>query len=187
MFVKAIRSLKKDIVIQKTVRQHPELARLHPESLNTMRIVSLLIDNRVEILSRSLKIGAGKSRLDNGCSGGMYCGIRADGTLGRLGALDNGTVVTHHPDLGYQIEGIKVPCLEKCDAMIKRIHQVLGHHRLVSWDVAVDSLGDAVLIEANMGFGGSDDVQVVNGPFFGKYTKRVLEEVYGTTGKRRKN
>jgi hypothetical protein len=62
--------------------------------------------------------------------------------------------------------------------LVKQIHPFMGHHRLISWDVAVDSEGDAVLIEANLSLGGCDDVQVLNGPFFGKYTRRILDEVY---------
>jgi hypothetical protein len=55
----------------------------------------------------------------------------------------------------------------------------MGHHRLISWDIAIDNTNEAVLIEANLSLGGSDDVQVVNGPFFGEYTERILKEVYG--------
>ena len=174
-----IDKVNKDIVIQKAIKQHPDLGLLHQESINSLRIVSLLTDDKVEILSRSLKIGAGNSRLDNGCMGGLYCGVKKDHTLGAIGALDNGMVVTHHPDLGYEIKGKKIPGIEKCDELVRTSHAILGHHRLVSWDVAVDDEGDAVLIEANLGLGGSDDVQVVNGPFFGDNTERVLKEVYG--------
>ena len=173
-----IGTLKRDIVIQKPVRQHPDLARLHPESVNTYRIISLLVDDQVVILSRTLKIGAGNRRVDNGCSRGIYCGIDEKGRLKRFGALDDGATSQVHPSLGYRIEGIPVPCLDKCMDLVKRIHPFMGHHRLISWDVAVDSEGDAVLIEANLSLGGSDDVQVLNGPFFGKYTRRILDEVY---------
>ena len=176
---KALKGMKEDIIIQAPIRQHPDLAKLHPRSINTLRIVSLIIDGKVVILSRSLKVGAGESRLDNGSSGGIYCGVDEDGSLREIGALDDGRVVRQHPDLGYSFKGIKVPCLDKCDELIKAAHPFMGHHRLISWDIAVDEEGNAVLIEANLVLGGSDDVQVVNGPFFGEYTEQVLKEVYG--------
>ena len=55
---------------------------------------------------------------------------------------------------------------------------MIAHFRLVSWDIAIDDKKEAVLIECNLSLGGSDDVQVVNGPFFGEWTKQVLDEVY---------
>ena len=181
-----IRTLKRDIVIQRSIRQHPDLARLHPESVNTYRIISLLMEGEVVILSRTLKIGAGTRRVDNGCSKGIYCGIDEHDRLKNKGSLDDGAVSEVHPSLGYPIEGIPVPCLEKCMDLVKRIHPFMGHHRLISWDVAVDSEGDAVLIEANLSLGGSDDVQVLDGPLFGAYTRRVLDEVYGYKSRHKK-
>ena len=177
-FRSIIRSLKRDIVIQRTIRQHPDLARLHPESVNTYRIISLLLEKEVVILSCSLKVGAGKHRVDNGCSGGFYCGIDSSDRLRKIGSLDNGTTTTVHPDLGYTIEGIHVPALDQCKEMVKRCHPFMAYHRLISWDIAVDDTGDPVLIEANLCLGGSDDTQCINGPFFGKYNHRILDEVY---------
>ena len=174
-----IRTLKRDIVIQKTIRQHPDLAKLHPQSVNTYRIISLLVDDRVEILSRMLKIGAGDRRVDNGCSKGIYCGIDEDNRLKRTGSLDDGAVSEVHPGMGYRLEGIPVPGVERCMELVRRIHPFMGHHRLISWDIAYDEEEEPVLIEANLSLGGSDDVQVLNGPFFGKYTKRILDETYG--------
>ena len=171
--------MKRDIVIQKTIRQHPDLAKLHPQSVNTYRIISLLVDDRVEILGRMLKIGAGDRRVDNGCSKGIYCGIDEDNRLKRTGSLDDGAVSEVHPGMGYRLEGIPVPGVERCMELVRRIHPFMGHHRLISWDIAYDEEEEPVLIEANLSLGGSDDVQVLNGPFFGKYTKRILDETYG--------
>ncbi|MBE6014110.1 MAG: hypothetical protein E7241_01900 [Lachnospiraceae bacterium] len=178
-FKEAVKALSSDIIIQMPVKQHPELSKLHPQSLNTLRIVSLIIEDRVVILSRSLKIGSGSSRMDNGCSGGIYCGIDDSGRLREIGALDDGRVVRKHPELGYDLSGIQIPCLDKCEELIAVSHPFMGHHRLISWDIAIDNTNEAVLIEANLSLGGSDDVQVVNGPFFGEYTERILKEVYG--------
>lgn len=178
----AVGKIREDIMIQAPVNQHPEMSKLHPQSLNTVRIVSLIIDGKVVILSRSLKIGTGGSRLDNGCSGGIYCGVDEDGRLRESGEIDDGDTVLMvkvHPDLGYTIKGTRIPCLDKCEELVMAAHPFMGHHRLISWDIAVDDKENAVLIEANLSLGGSYDTQVVNGPFFGEYTEAVLKEVYG--------
>ncbi|MDO4292950.1 MAG: sugar-transfer associated ATP-grasp domain-containing protein [Eubacteriales bacterium] len=173
-----------DLVIQRPVRQHPGLMRLHPESVNTLRIVSLLTQDKVKICAVCLKIGVGKERVDNGCHGGIYCGVRPDGSLRARGVLDNGQTVERHPQLGYRLAEQKVPCLKQALALVRRAHPFLGHFRLISWDVAIDEKGEAVLIEANLSLGGINDVQITTGPLFGRDTKRVLNEVFG--GKRRR-
>ena len=56
---------------------------------------------------------------------------------------------------------------------------MIGHFRLVSWDIAIDECGDPVLIEANMRKGGINLNQFSNGPLFGDLTERVMNEVFG--------
>ncbi|MCR4923299.1 MAG: hypothetical protein K5931_04750 [Lachnospiraceae bacterium] len=176
---KCLKTMKDDIVIQKIVKQHALLSALHPSSLNSIRIVSLLRKEGVVILSRSIRIGVGESRVDNICSGGMVCGIDEEGYLRGKGVFEDGRIVCRHPDSGLKLKSVKIPSLDKCDKMIKEAHTALGHNRLISWDVTVDEAGEAVLIECNMSLG-IVMVQSVNGPFFGKYTEKVLSEVYGS-------
>jgi hypothetical protein len=54
----------------------------------------------------------------------------------------------------------------------------MGHFRMISWDVAIDEQGEAVLIEANLTLGGISDVQMCSGPLFGRDTKKILDEVF---------
>lgn len=176
-FRSIMRGIKCDVVVQRPVRQHPLLAQMHPQSVNTMRIVSLLTKDHVKIYAAALKIGVGDSRTDNGCQGGVYCGLKPDGSLKDYGLLDNGTVLYEHPDLHYSFSGKQVPCFQKAIRLVKQAHAFMGHFRLVSWDVTIDEEGDAVLIEANLSLGGINDVQMCCGPLFGKDTKKILDEV----------
>lgn len=175
-FRKRMRGIRGDVVIQRPVKQHSLLAQLHPQSVNTMRIVSLLTKNKVKIYAAALKIGTGDSRTDNGCQGGVYCGIKPDGSLKDYGILDNGTVVERHPDLNYTFSGKRVPHFGRALSLVKKAHVFLGHFRLVSWDITIDEQGDAVLIEANLSLGGINDVQMCCGPLFGRDTKKILDE-----------
>ena len=179
-----IRKIPCDLVIQRPVRQHKDLARLHPESVNTLRIVSLLTREKVKIYAVCLKIGVGKERVDNGCHGGIYCGVRPDGRLRKMGIMDDGRTVECHPQLGYRFDQQKVPCLKNALDLVRRAHPFMGRFRLISWDIAIDEKGEAVLIEANLSLGGINDVQICSGPLFGRDTKKILDEVFG--GRRRK-
>ncbi len=167
---------REDVVIQRPVRQHRELAALHPQSVNTIRIVSLLTQDKVKVYAAALKIGTGDARTDNGCQGGIYCGLRPDGSLREYGVLDNGTFLREHPDLHYPFAGRKVPCFANALKLVRKAHVFMGHFRLISWDVAIDETGEAVLIEANLCLGGINDVQMCCGPLFGRDTGKILDE-----------
>ena len=174
-----------DVVVQRPVRQHPALAALHPSSVNTMRIVSMLTEERVKIYKVCLKIGTGDSRIDNGWGGGVFCGVKPDGTLFPYGADHNGRRLTHHPDLGYAFAGQRVPHLRKALRLVRDAHAMMGHFRVISWDVTIDEKGEAVLIEANLTLGGINMVQMSSGPLFGRDTRNILDEVFrSSSGKK---
>lgn len=184
-FERLVKQIPCDLVVQKPLRQHPDMAKLHPESVNTLRIVSLLTGEHVKIYAVCVKIGVGKERLDNACHGGIYCGVRPDGRLKRNGSLGDGRqLVTRHPELLYRLEEQKIPHLSNALKLVKEAHAFMGHFRLISWDVAIDETGDAVLVETNLTLGGINNVQICNGPLFGKDTKKILDEVF--SGRRRK-
>lgn len=173
-----------DLVVQKPIRQHPSYARLHRESVNTLRIVSLLTESEVKIYAVTLRVGAGGNRVDNGHYGGIFCGIEPDGRLKERAVFYSGEPVFCHPDLGYRFCDRQVPYVDKACALVKSAHPFAGHFRLISWDVAIDEEGEAVLIEANFSLGGIKGIQICDGPLFGSDTRKVLDEVF--RGKKRK-
>lgn len=169
---------EKDYIVQKIIKQHPELNKVHDGSINSIRIVSILMQDGVYILSSNLRMGVGDSRIDNVTSGGISCGIDDNGCLKRYAtSYYTGERFEKHPQ-GLVFEGFKVPSYDKVVDMVKMAHPLIPHFRLVSWDVAVDDCGDAVLIEANMRKGGINLNQFNNGPLFGELTDRILDEVY---------
>lgn len=60
-----------DFIIQKVVKQHDVLSSIHNKSINTIRIITLVRGGTVRILSSVLRMGVGKSRVDN-ASGGYF-------------------------------------------------------------------------------------------------------------------
>lgn len=161
-----------DYILQELIQQHEGLSRIHPTSINSIRICSLLMDDGVHILSAVLRMGAGKSRVDNATSGdnaqygGFTVGINEDGTLKKnsYGYYD-GRKSDRHPN-GMIFDGYKVPSFDKAVELVRNAHPRIAHFRLVSWDVAIDASGEAILIEANMRKGGINFHQFDNGPLF---------------------
>lgn len=181
---KIINSISGDIVIQKSIKQHPEISALHKESVNTIRIISLLTDHHVKIYQAGLKIGVGDSRTDNGLTGGIYTGIKPDGTIRERGCYTSLEPAWEHPDLHYKFADKRVPNFENAIQLVKKAHPCVSRFRLISWDIAIDELGDAVLVEANFSLGGINELQICNGPLFGKDTKKILDEVFSHRKKR---
>ncbi len=169
---------EKDYVIQKIIRQHPELDKVHDKSINSIRIVSLLMPEGVFILSSNLRMGIGDNRIDNVTAGGISCGILEDGSLKEYAtAYYSGERFDKHPQ-GLVFKGFRIPSYDKAIDLVKRAHPLIPHFRLVSWDLAIDVSGEPVLIEANMRKGGINLNQFNNGPLFGDLTDRVLDEVF---------
>lgn len=168
-----------DYIIQNIIEQHEELKRVHSNSVNTLRIVSVLMQEGVYILSSNLRMGIDKGRVDNVTAGGISCGINDDGTLKKYAtAYYTGERFEKHPQ-GLVFEGFKVPSYEKAVELVKQAHPLIPHFRLVSWDIAINKEGEPILIEANMRKGGINLNQFNNGPLFGDLTERILDEVFG--------
>lgn len=85
-----------------------------------------------------------------------------------------------HPQ-GFVFDGFEVPGYNKTVDLVKKIHLLIPHFRLVSWDLAVGEDGEPMLVEANMRNGMIQLNQFNNGPLFGEMTERVLDEVFGKT------
>ena len=174
-----------DYIVQKILDQHDELERVHKGSINCIRIASILLDDAVHVLSSLLRMGFGNSKFDNATAidnksyDGMSCGIDEKGCLKKFAyGYTTGDRCEQHPD-GLVFEGFQIPSFDKAVELVKTAHPLIGHFRLVSWDIAIDKNGDPVLIEANMRKGGINFHQFNNGPLFGDLTQRVLREVFG--------
>ena len=68
-----------NFIFQQTVKQSEETAKLHSKSLNTIRVMTLIIDNEVKVLPWcAFRMGIGESKVDNASFGGIYCRINED-------------------------------------------------------------------------------------------------------------
>lgn len=174
-----------DYIVQELIKQHSELDKVHKGSVNCIRICSILLKDGVHILSSVLRMGFGDSKVDNATAkdnsqyDGMSCGIDENGCLKKYAhGYTTGDNCAQHPD-GLVFDGFKIPAYDKAVALVEKAHPLIGHFRLVSWDVAIDEYSEPVLIEANMRKGGINFHQFNNGPLFGELTKQVLDEVFG--------
>ncbi len=167
-------SYKTNYIVQEVAGQHRVLASIHPESLNTIRVISFLFQGEVHISSSILRMGVSGSRLDNVSTGGMACPIQPDGSLAPKALNRQSQWSATHPG-GTVFREIKIPSYQHVLAAIRTAHQSIPHFRIIGWDFSVDEVGDPVFIEYN---GAPGMNQVSCGPLFGDLTESVLNTIF---------
>lgn len=168
------------MIVQEVVRSHAFFRDIYPNALNTLRIVTLMVDHRPRVLSTILRMGQGTNRVDNYSAGGLIAVVNRDGTLRETAVQRDQRVIGEHPG-GFVFRGQSVPFFDRVlDDVFEQCWRI-PDFRLVSWDYAVDVDGEPVLIEANFPAGQIDLHQHNIGPMFGEITERVLDFVYKGT------
>lgn len=166
-----------NLIFQEIVEQHEMTALLHPKSLNTIRIMTLLLEGEIKVLSAAFRMGVGESHVDNASKGGIYCKILSNGTLSDYAYDALGNRFDEHPDGGLFSE-IKFEFMDKVQALVMQAAQRFPHFRLIGWDIAIDKNSVPVIIEANLTMSGMDVIETICGPLFGEYTECILDEVF---------
>ena len=167
-----------NVNIQEAIQQHECLNRIHENSINTIRIMSLLFNSSVHILSSVLRMGCNGSRVDNASSGGIVCGIHTDGTLKKYAYDTTGQRYSQHPQ-GATFMGTQITGYDKCYELVKTLAgRFCTVSNLISWDFAIGEDGEPILIEVNLTYGEVDFHQLCNGPIFGDLTEKILSKVY---------
>lgn len=171
---KLFREFKFNFVIQALVEQHEDLAKLHRESLNTLRVMSFFFKGEVHILSVQLRIGNGDARVDNYSSGGFSCNVNPDGRLSERAESKKQAWAYELPG-GMKFPEIVVPSLNKVVEIVKREHARLPQLNIIGWDFAIGKDGEPVFIELNVT---PETNQNGSGPTFGDLTEEVLRDVF---------
>lgn len=172
-----IAGYKGDFIAQEIIEQHPETAKFNPESLNTIRVISLFLNGRVTILKSALRCGQNGAEVDNATSGGLMIKIKEGGTLESFGvdARFEKIFETHN---GIRIKGQKITDYPKLEEIVKTYHPKLYPTlHLIAWDFAINKNGDPIFIEGNTKVPGIFWMQLCAGPVFGDLTKEVVEYV----------
>ncbi len=172
--------VNKNFVFTEVIKQHESINKIHPNSINTLRIVTLITaKGTVEIISAFMRFGVGDSIVDNASSGGFFVGINIKtGTLQSQGHYlpeFGGEQINKHPDSGYEFKDFKIPFFkEACEATINAVETL--PNRFIGWDIAITPKGPLV-IESN----GQPHLQISNivtgGLLKNKHVKDLLLEI----------
>ena len=141
--------LNKNInIVEDLIIQHSKINALYPGSVNTVRIVTFLKNNKVNIMVAYLRIGKDKP-VDNIRSGGILIPIDLEkGITITVGSDYNNNVFESHPVTQKKLIGFEIPMWnESVNLVIEaaKKHKEVG---IVGWDVAITEKGP-VVIEGN--------------------------------------
>lgn len=144
-------------VVEEFVNQHPEMSRLSPASVNSLRFVTLSSfehpvtpdGKNADVAYSIVRIGRGDSIVDNLHSGGMVANVDLEtGCLATNGADRNGFMFEAHPESGTVIKGFKVPYFEEARELILKTIMEKKVEGYLGWDIAI-SVDGPKLLEVN--------------------------------------
>ena len=141
-------------LLQERMTQHDALARLHPASVNALRVITVLEGGAARLFSTHLRVGAHGEPTNSVGTGGGFA-VPVDPATGRLvgRGLTRDGFRDRHPDSDVAFDGYEVPFFDEAVALSRRLHEDVRGLHSVGWDVAIGPDGP-VFIEGNDNWGG---------------------------------
>lgn len=124
--------------------------RLNPTSVNTIRVITVLQDDRVHVIGTILRMGVG-SVVDNLSAGGIAAAVDPKSghvTAPAVSIMPNENKYERHPVTKTEIIGFQIPEWSDVISLVETAATRVPSVRTVGWDVAIARTGP-VLIEGN--------------------------------------
>ena len=192
-----INTIRKGYIFQKAIEQHPVMASLHPQSVNTVRIDTWRSssEGKASAMSALVRMGSKGSRIDNAAAGGCFVGVNlTDGRMKSKGFVEpqhGASILDRHPDTGILFEGFLIPFFREAVQLAEDAAELIPL-TAVGWDIAIGTNGP-ILIEGNPGPG--YDVRMsemayggyYDNPVFLQFARRHAPRLYRIAAKKRNN
>jgi hypothetical protein len=134
-------------IAEEIIKQSEDLAKFHPQSVNTLRLNTIRCKDSIEVWQCILRYGRSGNLVDNAHFGGCFSVIDENGY-----AIAAGDVKRHkftvHPDTGVALTGFKVPDWEQACELVRHLATKVEGLRYIGWDLAHTDKG-WLLVEAN--------------------------------------
>jgi len=167
-------------LIEECIQACVETAEFHPQSLNTIRVVTISSNGRCEIFGALFRMGAHGSFIDNTHGGGIYAPVDVETGMVITDGIDaQNRHYTEHPDTGKVIKGFVIPHWTDILDTCRKASQQIPDIRFAGWDLCVLPGGEIEIIEGNHApdFDGGMQAPLKTGV---KYRfQRVVKDVLG--------
>lgn len=180
-------------IVEELIVQEEHWAALCPDSVNTIRIMTVVIDGHAEVIFACARVGNGSNITDNFSHGGM--GVLVDRERGVLvgNGIDKALNESPVSVTGVTFDGFAVPYWKEIQQMVLEAALVDERIHMVGWDVAITPSGP-LLIEGNrspgfdvvqvvLGRGAKDMVEKPRRELLAYYRRRDRETASAATGK----
>ena len=145
---KAWKMLNGDCVIEELINNCDEISHLYSGSLNTIKVVTLWINNKPEIQTAMFRMG-NNTVVDNVHLGGICALVDINTGIVTTKALDKHfREYVRHPVTNEKIVGFVIPKWKEVIKLAKKAASITPEMRYSSWDIAVTNSGP-ILIEGN--------------------------------------
>lgn len=165
-----------NFIVQEKVKQHPDLQRVNPTSMNSMRLYTYRrSDGTYAFLYpfAHLRFGGKGAIKDNVSQGGGTCLINEDGTVDdRVYRFKSMDVSSLKRETG--VENLVIPNYQGVIDALLNMHRRLPYFDFVGWDVTVMPDGEPLLIEFNL-VPSVEGPQMMAGPMFGDYLDEIID------------
>jgi len=144
-------NIKRDTVCEEFVIQHDTMNQFNASSVNTIRIVSLRIDNEIVITGAALRSAAIPGNFtDNIHTGGLCAQVDiSTGVLYTHGSNYDGKQCIKHPVTGCTILGFQIPHWDKAIELVKSAHAAIKECDYLGWDIAITPTGVDIIEAGN--------------------------------------
>ena len=136
-------------VLEELIVQGKETAMMHPESINSCRVVTFNLQGKIHIIGVTWRIGTGKAIKDNAGSGGIYAAVNPETGVVETDARNyRGNIFEFHPDTNLKFKGYHLPEWSSAKSFINDMALNQEGATLISWDIAYSCKG-WLMVEAN--------------------------------------
>lgn len=137
------------MLLEECVKGCKELQAFHPQSLNSIRLVTMAFRGKAVAFGALFRMGIGDMIIDNVHAGGFCTQVNMEtGVIESNGLTTSGLLVTKHPDTGLVIKGTQIPHWDEIVDFCLRAARVTKNI-ITGWDIVVTDDGQVELIEVN--------------------------------------
>lgn len=136
------------------IRPHEDLARVFPDTPNTLRYQVCRVDGKLQFLKSFIRFGSTSSGyVENFNAGGVLCYIDAEGNYDTGYVIDmseglSTRTITTHPDTGAHLKGI-IPHWDKVQSSVAAFDRLFPQFDYLGFDFVITDDNRAIMLEAN--------------------------------------
>jgi hypothetical protein len=136
-------------VAEEQITQHRSLAKIYPLSVNCLRFVTLVVNNKVYFPYVIFKTGDKGNYVDNTSRGGMFCPVDIKtGKISNVAQDYKLNYLERHPYTNFKFVGFQIPYFKEAMKMVKSAAKEVKEVKFIGWDVAITNKGPCI-IEGN--------------------------------------